>query len=206
MLLAALNHSLSGKQKGVGGVLSEGIKVSEWEEEAPPILVVTSITKVEPLAVQLSALARPGYGLCTPCQIGQISVFYRHEFRDATTNIRDRGPAWNSLVKEYSARKIGTVDKPPTETQKRFQRARDPVRLVFNPNIVGKELLMPAAEYKRTKNGYILDEIKKFIEKLGDDSVDRIVEHMQSIRLFLDEGGELARENAFITVIEISTL
>lgn len=92
------------KQKPVGVTEPKEEDIFKWDDAQPPVFVVTEIVKTQPEGIQLYALLNPKNGLCTPHSIAQDQVFYRHEFRDGTTDKKSRGPAWNGNVAQHSVR------------------------------------------------------------------------------------------------------
>jgi hypothetical protein len=98
-------HPSQKKQRPVGVNLDP---TSVIDTPDSPILVVAQIHETnEPKhGVALYALLnRPGGGgLCVPHIVGQRECFYLPRFRDATTDLKKRGPAWNVLVREVCFR------------------------------------------------------------------------------------------------------
>ena len=113
------------RQKPVG--VRRPKTVLQFDDDNLPSMAVTPVTDHEPNSVKLYALLCLKGGVCTPYSVGQKEVFYLPQYRDNTT--KDRGPAWNRLVLKTSVR----LQTDASEKQAKYERARDNVRLVLEP-------------------------------------------------------------------------
>ena len=157
------------KQKAVGTKAPSAEHIIKWDPKEPPVLVVTEVLNQQPDGIQLWALIKPKNGVCVPHQISQRVVFYRSQFRDNTTDIRNRGANWNTKVAFHSV-KPGLIAAPLTEKQHKFRHARDPVKLVFDPNVsVCNEIASLAANYYHTNDKWYLREIQAVLRAVDSD-------------------------------------
>ena len=171
-------------------------KVIEWSHAEPPVLVVTEVLKEKPDGIQLWALIKPKNGLRTPHSIGQDLVFYRHEFRDSVSDLKKRCTSWNAKVAFHSV-KPGMNAAPLTEKQKQFKRARDPVKLVFDPNVsLCNEIASLAANYFHTNDQWYLQEIKDVLRAVDDDLNYRPLAENSGLRMFIEAEDKLNEEQS----------
>jgi hypothetical protein len=148
--------------------------------------VVTEVLGQQPDGLQLYALLQPRNGLCTPYSISRDFVFYRAEFRDNTTDIKNRHTNWNLRVVHHSVRP-GLDSAPLSQKQEKFKRTKDPVKLVFDPNLsLCNEIASLAASYNHTKKPWYLQEIKSVLEAVDGDLNYRPLSENVSLRLFVE--------------------
>jgi hypothetical protein len=171
-------------------------KIIRWDLEQPPVLVVTEVLEEKPDGIQLWALAKPKNGLCKPYSIGQDLVFYRHEFRDSVSDVKKRSTSWNAKVAFYSVRPSMNAT-PLTERQQKFKRARDPIKLVFDPNVsLCNEIASLAANYYHTNDQWYLPEIKDVLRSVDDDLNYRPLAQNSGLRYFIESDEELSEEQS----------
>lgn len=91
--------------KGVGFWLPEPrTQVVPWanlfgDTESPPVVVVSPLVPVATVDTRYYALISPdGKGLCHPHAVAAGEVFFRAEYRNASTNQKTRAPSWNAIV------------------------------------------------------------------------------------------------------------
>ncbi|KAI9675767.1 MAG: hypothetical protein M1817_001134 [Caeruleum heppii] len=116
------------KQRAIAGV-ERSKEVISWDEITPLSLVVTQILSSKHNSVQLWALLKPRSSLRTSHQIARDRVFYRFEFRDNSTSIKDGEANWNERVLAQSVRP--EKDKAPSAKQFQFRRAQDSARVLL---------------------------------------------------------------------------
>jgi hypothetical protein len=153
----------SKKQRPVG--IAHPDSVIAWAE-SNVIYVVSEILEAPRQGVQLWALLKPNHGICTPYQIGQDAVFYRWEFRDASTSIKARGVNWNRLVTNQAVRP-GFGGRLPSAKQERYKRARDTTRFIIEPQqpLSNECLMLILAFKKKTRKSGSLPSCKTFSPK-----------------------------------------
>ena len=192
------------KQRPVGISPPKDEDFFKWDPESPPVLVVTEILKTPPEGIQLYALLYPNKGLCTPCSIPQSLVFYRHEFRDGTTDKRTRGPSWNQNVAQHSIRP-GLNEKPATQKQHKFKRAKEFTRLVHSPNIsLALEMASLAAGYRETKEKWFLDEMKTMLNNIDSNANYQLLPSNPGLREFAESKKNFTMELAHQVANEFS--
>jgi hypothetical protein len=118
------------------------------------MLVVIATTEIELEGVRLWALIKLTNDLCAPYQLGHENVFYRHEFRDATTRYAYRCPAWNRLVQEHSVR-AGVAKEEPTDGQLTASSAG--VQVTKNPSL---KAFMNGDRLKKSQAEGLLSQVK----------------------------------------------
>ena len=171
------------KQQPVGTI--EPKTVIPWDAENPPLLVVTEILETRPDAIQLWVLLRPRQGLCTLFQVAQRIVFYRHEFRDATTALNSRCANWNKLVALQSV--CPGSSKTPSAKQERFRRARDTSKVILEPNIsFSNEILCLAMSFKTSRDPWFLKEIQNVLVQMDEDLNARPLVANAGLRKFVN--------------------
>jgi len=188
------------KQKAVGNKAPSAEHIIKWDPKEPPVLVVTEVLNQRPDGIQLWALIKPKNGVCVPHQISQRVVFYRSQFRDNTTDIRNRGTNWNTKVAFHSV-KPGLMGAPLTEKQQKFRHARDPVKLVFNPRVsLSNELLSLGASYRHTKDPWFLKEIQAVLRAVDSDVDCRPLPDNAGLRLFVESKEPIDEEQSQMVV------
>jgi hypothetical protein len=95
-------------------------------------MVVTQIQETEQQKTDLFVLLRPKLGLCTPFHVGQKESFYLPVFRDETTDLKQRVPAWNQLVVKQALRPSNRV---LSAKQMAYKKARDTSKVVLEPKV-----------------------------------------------------------------------
>ncbi|KFZ03810.1 hypothetical protein V502_10644 [Pseudogymnoascus sp. VKM F-4520 (FW-2644)] len=187
------------KQKGTG---SEAPKtIIPWDKDEPPLLVVTEITPTQPDGVQLWVLLFPMNGISSPYKIGQLRVFYRYEFRDATSAIKDRAASWNRLVAAVSVRP-GEVGGTLSKKQERFKKARDSSRIVMEPDqSFISEVLCLLGAFKKSQNPWHLQQLTKVLAEADEDLNLRPPPQNKGLRKFvededftIDDAGDVVEE------------
>jgi len=153
------------KQKPVGTTSPDPAQIIAWDDQQPPIIVVTQILPKQPEGTQLWALLYPKDGLCKPVGIAQDIVFYAYEYRDATTDSSKRAPSWNRKVAIHAIRP--SLSPPLTQKQHKFKYAKDSTKLVFSPNIsLANEVASLVASYAHTPDKSFLDEVKSVLKEI----------------------------------------
>lgn len=195
------------KQKPLGVELPDDpALIHRWDDKEPPCYVVAEIINRKPYSIQLWCLLNPSNQLCTPYTIGQDEVFYRHEFRDSTTNIKDRGPNWNKKV-EFHIVRPGEEDTPLTEKQARFKHARENIKLVFNPNVsVANEVAFLAKGYERKKDIWFIREIQSILKSIDGDLNFRPLKENRGLRKFIEEEEEMDEESSELVLQDLTAL
>lgn len=160
----------------------------EWNEKELPLLVVTEVLDSNTQGTELWALFKPVHGICTPVKIKQELVFYRHEFREAsTTTIPNRKTEWNLLVSAQAVRP--NFMKAPSEKQDQFKRARDSSKVIVAPNVsFANEILCLARGFEKTKKSWYLKELQLVLEELDEDTNFAPIDH--DLRDFTDGDDE----------------
>ena len=154
------------KQQPVG--VTKPKTVIPWDAENLPLLAITKILETRPEAIQLWVLLRPQQGLCTPFQGAQRIVFYRHEFRDATTVLNYRGSNWNKLATLQSV--CPGSSKTPSAKQERFKRVRDTSKVILEPNIsFSNEILCLTMSFKTSRDPWFLKELQNMLTQMDED-------------------------------------
>jgi len=190
----------SKKQRPVG--ITRPDSVISWAE-SNVIYVVSEILEAPKEGVQLWALLKPNLGVCTPYQIGQDAVFYRWEFRDASTSIRARGVNWNRLVTNQAVRP-GFGGRLPSAKQKRYKPARGATRFTVEPQqSLSNECLMLILASQKNKDKWFLTELQDVFAEVDADPRYRPPPTNKALRLFVEGEEELSAEVASDVVDEI---
>jgi len=157
-------HHSQQKQQPVGTHLNpEGVVQSEQL----PLMVVVQIQDTELSKVDLWVLLRPKLGLCAPYHIGQKYCFYLPMFRDGTTDFKQRGPAWNSLVMKQAFR---PSDAAPSQKQLAYKRARNTSKVVLEPRVSLQNAISSLVEcFAKSGQTWHLKELKTILEQADDD-------------------------------------
>jgi hypothetical protein len=188
------------RQKAVGTEAPSAEHIIKWDPKEPPVLVVTEVLNQQPDRIQLWALINPKNGVCVPHQISQGVVFYRSQFRDNTTDIKNRGPNWNTKVAFHSM-KPELIAASLTEKQQKFRHARDPVKLVFNPKVsFSNELLTLGACYRHTKNPWYLKEIQAVLRAVDSDPNCRPLLENAGLHIFVESKEPIDEEQSQMVV------
>jgi hypothetical protein len=183
----------SKEQRPVGVVCPDS--VIAWAE-SNVIYVVSEILQAPNQGVQLWALLKPNHGVCTPYQIGQDAVFYRWEFRDASTSIKARGVNWNRLVTNQAVRP-GFGSRLPGAKQERYARARDTTRLIVEPQqSLTNECSMLILAFRKNKDKWFLTELQDVLTEVEGDLRYRSPPTNRALRLFVEGEEELSAEVA----------
>ena len=132
------------------------------------------------------SLLRPQNGICTPYQISQSRVFYRFEYRDTTTVIKERATSWNRLVAAASTR---PGEGALSEKQERLKKAKDTSRVVLEPGqSLVAELLCLLKAFGKSKDPWHLDEIQKVLKAADEDINLRPLPKNEGLRKFVEKG------------------
>ena len=188
------------RQKAVGTEAPSAEHIINWDPKEPPALVVTEVLNQPPDRVQLWALIKPKNGVCVPHQISQVVVFYRSQFRDNTTDIKNRGASWNTKVAFHSV-KPELIAASLTEKQQKFKHVRDPVKLVFNPKVsLSNEILSLVASYRHTKDPWFLKEVQAVLRAVDSDSNCRPLPDNAGLHLFVESKEPIDDEQSQMVV------
>lgn len=187
------------KQKGTGfevpkKVISIGEKI--------PFLVVAEIVPSQAEGLQLWALLCPKNGICTPYQISQSRVFYRFEFRDATTSIKERATQWGRLITAISVR---PGEGGLSAKQERLKKARDTSKVVLEPDqsfIV--ELLCLLKAFNKSRDPWHLNEFQKVLKAADEDINLRPLPKNIGLRKFVEDGSQFDVADAQMVVEEVA--
>jgi hypothetical protein len=127
-----------------------------WNPEEPPILVVGEVLDQPLEHCQLWALLNATNGLYWPFQINQEKVYYVHEFRDDSTNLRARRVNWNKLVIQRSvvlsaqAVKRKQKEEPPARNPTAIDLATKQLITAHLPTIIDNLEIAPDHIYLPT--------------------------------------------------------
>ncbi|KAI9771649.1 MAG: hypothetical protein M1840_001864 [Geoglossum simile] len=157
--------------------------VVAWEKDELPLIAVTEILDKQP----------GGGGTAD-------AVFYRYEFRDLTTAIKQRGPNWNKLVTAQSVRARDTVLSIKEE---KFRRAQDTTKVILEPNqSFANEILCLSLGFKRSKETWFLKELQNVFAEIDGDLNYRPPRRNAGLRKFIEEE-EFSEEDARAVVEEV---
>lgn len=134
-----------------------------------PLMAVVKITDDEDpeSKVRTYVLLRQKDDTCTPYVANQKDIFYLAAYRDNTTAGHKRGGKWNQLVKKDCMR---STNRPKTEKQRRYERARDQSKLILSPSLSLKnEITSLVAGYKQSKDPWFLDELQQVLVEIDQD-------------------------------------
>lgn len=197
-ITAAPEHQ---KQRGTGFEIPKSIITCG---EQPPLLVVAEILQSQVEGVQLWALLCPQNGICSVYQIAQNRVFYRFEFRDGTTAIKERGTNWNRLVEAMSVR---PGEGGLSAKQERLRKARDTSRVVLEPaQSFVSEMLCLLKAFKGSGDIWHLHELQKVLTAADDDINLRPLPRNEGLRKFVEDSSEFNESNAEMVVAEVAEL
>jgi hypothetical protein len=106
-----------GVTKRVVGIYVPDAGVLPWhDQDHPTCYAVTPILDFQPEQLKYYVLLEPDKGLCTPYMVAKDDVFFRHEYRDAETNLAKRRGGWSKNVAQHS-RAHGSPDGSFGETR-----------------------------------------------------------------------------------------
>jgi hypothetical protein len=149
------------KQQAVG-VTTEGRLVKSSEVS---VIVVTEILKARRGGVQLWALICPNNGLCTPYKIAQKDAFYLAAYRDMTTDIKSRGPAWNEKVAVQATRIL-----PTPHTRGHSKPEKDTSKIVLTPErSLRNEILFLFECFKKSREPWLMQELSQVLKEAHSD-------------------------------------
>ncbi|KFY54651.1 hypothetical protein V496_07231 [Pseudogymnoascus sp. VKM F-4515 (FW-2607)] len=189
------------KQRGTGFEIPKSIV--GWDEQ-PPLLVVAEILQSQVEGVQLWALLCPQNGICSVYQIAQHRVFYRFEFRDATTAIKERGTNWNRLVEANS---VQPGEGGLSAKQERLKKARDTSRVVLEPaQSFVSEMLCLLKAFKVSGDVWHLHELQKVLAAADNDINLRPLPRNEGLRKFIENDREFNLSDAEMVVEEVAEL
>ncbi|KAH7350384.1 hypothetical protein BKA66DRAFT_446992 [Pyrenochaeta sp. MPI-SDFR-AT-0127] len=144
-------------------------------EHLPLMVVVKVVYDEKDTSTQSFVLCRQINDLCTLYMVGQKEVFYLSQFRDSTTNKKDRGGAWNRMVSKYALQEL---EGPKTARGLKWRRARDPSKL--------------AGVYEEPNDVWSTKELKEILAEVDRDVTFALPENT-ALRNFSDlrmEGSE----------------
>jgi hypothetical protein len=194
-------HSSQTKQKPVGTYLAaDGI----IRCDGLPVMIVTQTQDTEQSKIDLFALLRPRLGLCTPFHIGQKGCFYLPMFRDETTDLKLRGPAWNKLVAKQSLR---PSDGVLSSKQLTFKRARNTTKVILEPKVSLQNEICSLIEcFGKTGEMWHLKELVSVLEDADDDLIFSPPASNTAMRKFIDNDDEFEGEYPALMVKELGQL
>ena len=150
-----------------------------------PIMVVAQIQEAEQEATSLYALLRPARGLYTPYQIGQKGCFYLSIFRDDTTDLKARGPAWNRLVQKQCVRP--SAQTKLSAKQERYKKARNTSKVILESiRSLQNELSCLVACFAKTRDPWHLKELAEVLEGADEDLEYQPKPSNDALRKFVD--------------------
>ncbi|OBT86750.1 hypothetical protein VE02_06281 [Pseudogymnoascus sp. 03VT05] len=189
------------KQSGTGSkILDEVIPLGG----ETPILVVAEITTEQVDSMQLWALLCPRNGICTPYQVSQARVFYRYEFRDATTAIKERPTKWGRAISAISVR---PGDGGLSLKQERLKKAKDTAKVVLEPEqSFIAELLCLLRAFQKSKDAWHLKEMQKLLTAADEDLNLRPLPKNAGLRKFVEGHDEFDASDAEMVVQEVTEM
>jgi hypothetical protein len=192
----------AGKKIRIGGERSPPDYTIKWNEKAIPLLVVTEILEDRPDGIQLWALLKPRNGLCSAFQIAQDQVFYRYEFRDPTTSIRERSSNWNKLVAAQSVRP--GINRPLSSKQLLYKKAKDTARVLLPANqSFLNEVLLLVSGFEKVQDPWFLEELKAVLSEADEDLKFTPLPRHTALRKFAEKGEEFCDDDAILLQEEL---
>lgn len=194
-------HKSQAKQKPVGTHLDPS---SIIRSEGLPLMVVTQIQESEQPKTDLFVLLRPKLGLCTPFHVGQKECFYLPVFRDETTDLKQRGPAWNQLVAKQALR---PSDRVLSAKQMAYKKARNTSKVVLEPKVALQNEISCLAEcFAKTGEMWHLEELASILQQADEDLIYIPPASNTAMRKFVDNEEEFADGDAALMVEELGQL
>ncbi|RDW57727.1 hypothetical protein BP5796_12528 [Coleophoma crateriformis] len=176
------------KQKPVGDKTPPADQIIKWDDSKPPVLVV------------------PKNGLCTPFPIARNLVFYRWQYRDNTTAIHERGPAWNRRVVMHSTLP-GSDDEPPPPKQEAFKQAENGAILAYNPRTsICKQIEFLALGFNESRTGWFVEKLESLLRVMDEDIDVRPAPQNNGLQIFIEEGNNLTEEQADMVVEDFNKM
>lgn len=194
-------HKSQTKQKPVGIHLDDSSIIRPKEL---PLIVVTQIQESEQPKTDLFVLLRPKLGLCTPYHVGQKACFYLPVFRDETTDMKLRGPAWNQLVAKQAFR---PPDRPLSAKQTAYKKARNTSKVVLEPKVALQNEISCLVEcLAKTGEMWYLKELDSLIQQADEDLIFMPPASNTAMRKFVDNEEEFEDGDAASMVEELGQL
>ncbi|KAF8854059.1 hypothetical protein BDZ45DRAFT_657175 [Acephala macrosclerotiorum] len=151
-------------------------------------MVVTQVQETEQPKVDLFVLLRPKRGLCTPHHIGQQNCFYLPKFRDGSTVLKERGPAWNALVAKQALR---PSDRVLSKKQMAYKKARNTSKVVLEPAVSLQNSICTHVEcFAESSDMWHLQEISSILEQADQDLLFMPIASNTAMRKFVDNEEE----------------
>lgn len=192
-----------GKKIKIGSEKEHPDHTIKWNNEAIPLLVVTEILEDRPDAIQLWALLKPKNGLCSAFQIGQDHVFYRYEFRDSITSIKERSSSWNRLVAAESVRP--GVNRPLSAKQLVYKKAKDTTRVLLpTDQSFLNEVLLLVSGFEKRQDPWFLEELRAVLCEADEDLKHTPLRRHAALRKFAEKGEDFNSEDATLLLEELA--
>jgi hypothetical protein len=186
-------HNSQTKQKPVGTHLAADSIIEISNKERLPIMVVTQIQETEQPKTDLFVLLRPRLGLCTPFHVGQKECFYLPVFRENTTSLSKRGPAWNQLVAKQALR---PSERELSVKQMAYKKARNTSKVVLEPKVALQNEIMFLVEcFSKTGEMWHLQELVSVLEQADEDLTFIPPASNMTMRKFVDNEEEFEQED-----------
>ena len=197
-------HKSQMKQKPVGTHLDPDSIISIIDKDRLPLMVVTQIQESEQQKTDLFVLLRPKRGLCTPYHVGQKECFYLPIFRDNTTDLKQRGPAWNQIVAKHALR---PSDRELSAKQIAYKKARNTSKVVLDPKVaLQNEILCLAESFAKTGEIWHIQELASILEQADEDLIYIPPASNTAMRKFVDNEEEFEDGDAILMVQELGQL
>ncbi|RDW58790.1 hypothetical protein BP6252_13266 [Coleophoma cylindrospora] len=194
------------KQRPVGNETPSADQIIKWDESKPPVLVVVRVEAQKTKGTQLWALLKPKNGLCTPFPIAQNLVFYRWQYRDNTTAINERGPAWNRRVVLHSTLP-GRDEEPPLPQQEAIKQAENAAILAYNPRIsICKQIEFLATGFDESRTEWFIEKLGSLLRVIDEDIDARPAPQNNGLRIFIEEGSNLTVGQAEMVVEDFNKM
>lgn len=193
-------HILQRKQTSVGARLNCNGVIDTSDPSILPVMVVTQLQPASPDSTVLYALLGCKNGLCTPFHVGQRNCFYLPIFRDGTTDLKSRGPAWNRLVQKQRIRPFDNAllrAKQGEEAENTSKVIMEPTRLLQN------KLSSMIKQYCKFHQPWDLQEIKWFLRAAGEELVHQPQGSSDILRKFVDNEETEWDENDAVQMIKV---
>jgi hypothetical protein len=177
------------KSKAVGNEPPRGEYLIEWNNEAPPVMAVVPCSKAIN-QLKIYGLINGKNGLYRPFPISADFVFYLPEFRDDSDVLRVRQANWTQNITNATVAIGVTTALPPIDKQNLYRRAKEPCKLVFNPNVsVGNEITCLGASYIETQKRWCLAEMNRILKQVDKDLESR--PSTEALRVFAERPDQL---------------
>jgi hypothetical protein len=189
-----------GKKIKIGSEKEHPEHTIKWDKNAIPLLVVTEILEDRPDGIQLWALLKPRNSLCSAFQIGQDQVFYRYEFRNSITAVKERSSTWNKLVAAESVRP--GVNKPLSAKELVYKKVKDTTRVLLPTNqSFLNEVLLLVSGFEKRRDPWFLEELRAVLCEADEDLKYTPLPNHNALKQFAEKGRDFNIENA-VTLLE----